>query len=102
MQLLYFRYFSTDIPIEQVQWLVQKNLPAQFCAVTLNSITLEDVLEKHLKISSDVDPSTLTNFSDSIKKISRFFKYPFFYNGLLAYLFFFYSDSTYQLVEPRR
>ena len=65
-----------------------------------NSVNFEE-MDEHLGLSK-VDRSSFFLFSESVKNITNRFKYPFFYNGLLAYIFFFYSDNTYQLSEPKR
>ena len=85
-----------------MQWILNKNLPnvlwPEFCV--LNNVTFEE-MDKHLGLSA-VDRSSFFLFAESIQNIGSNFKYPFFYNGLLAYIFFFYTDKTYSLKEPKR
>ena len=105
IQYILARYLSADVAVEQLQWLLNFHISLPMWAElqVLHSLKPDEFVE-HLKplVDCQMKLAEYTAFKKAVAIIGKCFQYPFFYTGLLANLFFFYSDNTYQLTNPQR
>ena len=104
-QYLLARYFGSDVALEQLSWLLKG------CGISfpigvvkdgditrMSNITFAEFNKEFNLISTEADcEEQFQRYSDSIKHINDNFKYPHYYNGLIAVLLLFNNDRTYDL-----
>ena len=107
LQYLFARYFSSDVALEQLSWLLKGcgiSLPMGYVDYNdlqyMSSITFDEFS----CVCPLIDPAdncgeTFRGYSFCIDNIRDNFKYPHYYNALIALLLLFSNDDSYDLIE---
>ena len=104
------RYFSSDVAMEQLSWLLKGcgiSLPIEMVdfsdLIHLSDVTFSQFNEVcKIFYPEEHNEDNFRRFSECIQKINDKFQYPQYYNGLVALLLVFHSDETYSLTEYKR
>ena len=107
-QYLFSRYFGPDVALEQLSWLLKGcgiSLPMGFVEYNdlkyMSHIGFHDFNKAYNLIDPvEQDGITAQKYSECIDSINDNFKYPHYYNGLIALVLLFSSDESYDLIDP--
>ena len=106
-QYLFSRYFSSDVALEQLSWLLKGcgiSLPIGFVDYSdlqyMSNVTFNDFTNVCRIIDpEDQSGEAFNRYSDSINTIKYNFMYPHYYNALIALMLLFSNDSSYHLED---
>lgn len=110
LQYLFSRYFSSDVALEQLSWLIKGcgiswhiELLNDLDLIHLSSLTFDE-FNKFCPIIESGDESGIlaSRFSRCINKIKDGFQYPQYYNGLMGQLLLFCNNDSYELYDNHK
>ena len=106
LQYILSRYFSSDIGVEQLNWLIAgcgTNLSMDFVndtdLIDLSAVTFSDFNGVCLIIPEKPE-EIYQRFLTCIENMKNHFQFPQYYNGLVGLLLLFYNDENYELKDP--
>ena len=105
---MFSRYFGPDVALEQLSWLLKGcGISLPIGCVEYNDLKYMSYIGFHdfNGVFNVIDPEekdgiNVQKYSACIDSINKSFKYPHYYNALIALVLLFSSDESYDLIGP--